>query len=84
MIFHGSNPFRHLPAGQRMILEHAAWLTNALRLNGRARPGFLLPDVPRIPVRKVNEGGFAAMMSTGSGRYRAERWWESTLDQMKE
>lgn len=59
-----------LSTGQRMAMEHSAWLTRVL--GSRHQP-------PRIPVRKVSEGGFAAMMATPSGRFRAERWWERTL-----
>jgi hypothetical protein len=74
MVFHGFHPFRdprkRLSLRQRMILQHAHWLGWALREN---------PPLPRIPVRKVSEGGFARLMSTPAGRYRAERWRERTL-----
>ena len=61
-----------LDAGRRMIREHSAWLTHML---GRRTT----TSIPRIPVRKVSEGGFSGLMSTPGGRFRAERWWERTL-----
>lgn len=76
MIFRGFGPFRRrapLTVGQRMILEHARWLTKALKRKNQ---------LPRIPVRKVSEGGFVRLMATPSGRYRAERWWEKTLQHL--
>jgi hypothetical protein len=59
-----------LPPGERMIQEHSIWLTAALTT---ARP------VPRIPTLRVSDGGFARLMTLPAGRYRAERWWEGTL-----
>jgi hypothetical protein len=59
-----------LPPGERMILEHSIWLSAAL---ATARP------VPRIPTLRVSDGGFARLMTLPAGRYRAERWWEGTL-----
>jgi hypothetical protein len=64
-----------LDAGLRMIREHSRWLTRALG-GRRTRP------LPRIPVRKVSEGGFGKLMSTPVGRFRAERWWERTLQNL--
>jgi hypothetical protein len=71
----GFRPFRRLlglNTAQRMIKEHSAWLTEALA--GKRRE-------PHIPIRKVSEGGFARLMSTPGGRYRAERWWDRVLEQ---
>lgn len=64
-----------LPADVRMVRDHSAWLSRVLR--GEARS-----CAPRIPVRRVSEGGFSRMTSTPSGRYRAERWWERALEGM--
>jgi hypothetical protein len=79
MVFHALTPFRdalaRLNARQRMILQHARWLTWAVREN---------PPLARIPVRKVSEGGFAKLMSTPSGRHRAARWWERALDSVED
>lgn len=59
--------------GERMIQEHGMWLTMAMRV------GFALP---RIPVRRVSDGGFSRLMAAPAGRYRAERWWESALERL--
>lgn len=56
-----------LSAGERVRREHERWLTLALSRRG--------PAPPRIPVRKVDEGGFAAMLAAPGGRERAEQWW---------
>ncbi|MEM7229668.1 MAG: hypothetical protein AAF432_12725 [Planctomycetota bacterium] len=56
-----------------MIRDHGVWLTDALRTR---------PDVPRIPVRKVAEGGFAHLSTSPEGRRIAQHWWESALDQL--
>jgi len=89
--------FRRKPqqsVAQRMISEHSTWLTWALGLDFQGflgLPGLGLVRVwrgkrverlPRIPVKKVSEGGFAGLMSTPAGRYRAERWWERALEQV--
>jgi len=62
-----------LAPGERMIVEHSIWLTEALRLP---------MGLPRIPVRRVGDGGFASLLATRAGRYRAERWWDSTLQRV--
>ena len=78
MVFHGFHPIRNvlvrIGIRERMILQHARWLTWAMRHE---------PSLPRIPVRKVSEGGFARLMSTPAGRYTAERWWDRALERME-
>jgi hypothetical protein len=73
--FQWQNGRARLTIGQRMAREHSSWLTRILR--GRAA-------MPRIPVRRISEGGFAQLMSTPSGRARAERWWERTLERVED
>jgi hypothetical protein len=53
-------------AGERFRAEHSRWLTHAM-LSGKR--------YPRIPTRKVSQGGFDAMMSRPDGPHTAERWW---------
>jgi hypothetical protein len=60
--------------GERMVMEHARWLSWALRHR---------PHLPRIPVRKVSEGGFARLMATHRGREFAAEWWEDALDRVR-
>ncbi len=56
---------------RRMIRQHARWLTAALK--GRK-------VAPRIPTRRVDEGGFARLMSTPRGRQAASEWWYDAID----
>lgn len=58
---------------QRLIAQHARWLSRALR--GKRR-------YPQIPCRKVSEGGFARLMATREGRKIAEGWWYHALDEL--
>lgn len=54
---------------------HSAWLTWALSSGKR---------LPRIPTRRVSQGGFERMMSRPEGRARAERWWAGALERVGE
>lgn len=74
MPFHIFRRKEPLSPGRRMVLEHARWLSWALR-----RPR----QLPRIPVRKVADGGFARLMATRRGRAYAADWWEDALDRAR-
>ncbi len=63
-----------LDAGEKARLVHGVWLTRALGIGGGL--------IPRIPVRRVSEGGFAALMRTREGRGWAEGWWASALTRL--
>ncbi|MBM4108168.1 MAG: hypothetical protein FJ255_05075 [Phycisphaerae bacterium] len=52
---------------------HSQWLTRALA----GERGY-----PRIPTRRVADGGWSEFMSTPEGRRFAENWWASTLAQV--
>ncbi|MCC6428934.1 MAG: hypothetical protein IT435_19200 [Phycisphaerales bacterium] len=70
------NPFRraHVPErGEVARRVHSAWLSDALA-SGRA--------YPRIPLRRVDEGGFSVLMGTSYGSQLSEAWWVMTLDQV--
>ena len=56
-----------------MIATHARWLSRVLR---RGDP------VPRIPARRVSDGGFARMMSSPAGREYAAQWWDDALERL--
>lgn len=60
-------------AGERARRLHSAWLTEALASAKRQ---------PRIPVRKVDEGGFTRMTGTPEGKARSERWWSLALERV--
>jgi hypothetical protein len=57
-----------------MRRRHSAWLTRAMRRPSR---------YPRIPTRRVSDGGFSAVVATPTGREWADQWWAETL-QMEE
>jgi hypothetical protein len=61
--------------GETYRLVHEAWLTRALS-SGRA--------YPRIPLRKVEDGGFSNLMNRPGGRALAEMWWTAALDRVDE
>lgn len=52
---------------------HERWLTRAMA-SPRA--------YPRIPLRRVADGGFAPLVSRPGGRERAERWWAMALERV--
>ncbi len=62
-----------LSAAAKARLLHSRWLTRALQHGGGLH-------VPRIPTRKLSEGGFGPIMATREGQEWAEDWWQQTLD----
>ncbi|MDX2119228.1 MAG: hypothetical protein SFY96_13695 [Planctomycetota bacterium] len=63
-----------LSAGEEARRLHSAWLTRAFELG---------VDRPRIPVRRVDEGGFDPLLSRPGGKQRCESWWKAALDRVK-
>ncbi|MCL4211023.1 MAG: hypothetical protein HRU76_08155 [Phycisphaeraceae bacterium] len=53
-----------------MVRYHGHWLSLALRSHR---------VFPRIPLRKVSEGGFAALLASPDGRRTADTWWSAAL-----
>lgn len=60
-------------ARQEMISETSAFLSWALREGGR---------MPRIPRRRVDDGGFTAFMRMPGAWAAVTRWWDAALDQL--
>lgn len=58
----------------RWRAEHSAWLTAALEREKREKYAW-----PRIPLRRVDEGGFSGLTATPRGRVVCERWWRRAL-----
>ncbi len=58
---------------QRMIAETSAFLEWALS-DGQG--------LPRIPRRRVDEGGFTMMMRRPLGRIIAAHWWRRALERI--
>lgn len=40
-------------------------------------------DVPRIPRRRMDEGGFTRLMRQPGARALAGRWWRTTLEKLQ-
>lgn len=52
---------------------HERWLTEALRSP---------TQYPRIPIRRVDEGGFDHVRAHPQARARADQWWDLALDRV--
>ena len=55
----------------QMIRETEAWVNWALANSDR---------IPRIPRRRVDEGGFSMLLKMPGARAAIGRWWSRTLD----
>jgi hypothetical protein len=71
MRWQGSRQHRLLTFGERARRQLQQWLNRALESS---------TPLPRIPVRRVDRGGFDRLMSTPRGRAAATAWWERTLE----
>lgn len=58
------------PRAEQFRRAHERWLTRAL---AAARP------IPRIPLRRVDRGGFDGLLARPNGRQLAERWWSLAM-----
>lgn len=54
---------------------HSQWLTQAVE---SSRP------YPRIPLRRVSEGGFSNLSQTPDGRVLCDGWWYLAFEQVPE
>lgn len=71
-------PFhRHdLPShAEQMRQAHSHWLTGALASDR---------VYPKIPLRRVADGGFSGLISSPAGRRWADLWWNAALDRVDE
>jgi len=64
---------RPLDPREQMISQTSAFLSWALR-EGR--------DLPRIPRRRVDEGGFTRLLRTPGARAAVAHWWGRVLDRV--
>jgi len=75
------NPFQRgfdlMGPGERMRRYHQGWLNRTLRRPDHEQEGL------RIPVRRVDQGGFDGMTSVPGGRERADQWWFEAFMQME-
>lgn len=66
---------RILTASEQARRVHSAWLTRAL--SGE------MAELPRIPARRVEQGGFNALLFTAAGRRWAAEWWRRVLERLE-
>jgi len=59
--------------GERFRAEHSRFLSAAL-----TRP----EAYPRIPSKRVSEGGYDRLMASDSGREHTRRWWSIALERV--
>jgi hypothetical protein len=57
-----------------MIAETSAFLTWALQTRA---------ELPRIPRRRVDEGGFTQLLAMPGARRRIGHWWDCTLERIE-
>jgi len=57
-------------AGVKARRIHGDWLTKAIFGGGA---------MPRIPVRKISEGGYEHVRRTETGRAWADSWWSGAF-----
>lgn len=67
---------RLIPAGEKARREHERWLDHAL--SGR------LGVLPRIPTRRVRDGGFGPFTRSSAGRRWADGWWGEAIERTPE
>lgn len=75
MIWNGFKRKQVLDAGARFRAEHSRFLTLAM-LSGRR--------YPRIPAKRVDQGGFHGLLKLDEGQKRAAMWWAAALNRVDE
>ena len=60
-------------AGRRARREHSQYLSRALL-------GLTATQLPRIPTRRVDKGGFDKVMRDPRGKRVADLWWHKAFD----
>ena len=65
-------PLAKIDPRAAMIAQTGAFLTWAMAQDR---------GLPRIPRRRVDEGGFTELLQRPGARAAADRWWERTLSE---
>lgn len=73
MMWLGLRKKRLLDAGARFRAEHSRFLTLALR-SGR--------KYPRIPTKRVDQGGYSGLLKLSEGEKRAAMWWSTAMNRV--
>ncbi len=67
-------PNRWETLAERARREHSHWLTCAMADPARYWR--------RIPIRRVDQGGFDRLVATPAGRRWSDGWWSRTIEQV--
>ncbi len=73
MIWSGKLSKKELDAGTRFRAVHSSFLTRALRYGLRH---------PRIPAKRVDEGGYSGLLKMPEREKRAILWWSAAMNRM--
>jgi len=73
MIWTGRLSKKELDAGTRFRAVHSSFLTRALKFGLRC---------PRIPAKRVDEGGFSGLLQMPEREKRATLWWLAAMNRM--
>jgi hypothetical protein len=68
--FDSQEPRWHDDRRKQMIAETNAWLTWAVRSNH---------DIPKIPTRRVDRGGFTTMLQNEGAKSAVRHWWSNAI-----
>jgi len=73
MIWTGKLSKKELDAGVRFRAVHSSFLTRALKFGLRS---------PRIPAKRVDEGGYSGLLKIPEQEKRATLWWAAAMSRM--
>ncbi len=76
MIWTGKLSKKELDAGARFRAMHSSFLTRALKL------GWFGGKCPRIPAKRVDEGGYSGLLKMSEREKRATLWWAAAMSKM--
>jgi hypothetical protein len=71
--FQSKEPRWHDDRRQQMIAETNAWLTWAVQHDH---------EIPKIPTRRVDRGGFTTMFQNEGAKSAVCHWWSTTVDRI--
>jgi len=73
MIWSGKLSKKELDAGARFRAVHSSFLTRALKFGLRT---------PRIPAKRVDEGGYSGLLKMNEAEKRSTLWWAAAMSRM--
>ena len=73
MIWSGKLSQKELDAGARFRAVHSGFLTRALKFKIR---------YPRIPAKRVDQGGYSGLLKLPEHEKRSALWWGIAMERM--